>query len=69
MKPGMDRTIFLFHAAISAAWLLAGRLLAGEKVGELKDDEQKLAVLARAYRGASLSWMRSPDGRFVKPTK
>ena len=69
MKPGMDRTTLLFQIAISAAWLLAGTLLAGERDGEIKDDEQKLAVLARAYRGASLNWMRSPDGRFVKPTK
>ena len=44
-------------------------LLAGEKDGELKDDEKNLAVLARAYQGASLNWMRSPDGRFVELIK
>ena len=69
MKPRMDRTTLLSQTAISAAWLLAGTLLAGERDGELKDDEKNLAVLARAYHGASLNWMRSPDGRFVDPIK
>ena len=65
----MNRTPRLFQTAITAAWLLTGMLLAGEKDGELKDDEKNLAVLARAYHGASLNWMQSRDVRFAEPTK
>ena len=65
----MNRTPRLFQTAITAAWLLTGMLLAGEKDGELKDDETNLAVLAGAYHGASLSWMQSQDVRFAEPTK
>ena len=65
----MNRATLLFQTAITAAWLLTGMLLAGEKDGELKDDEKNLAVLARAYHGASLNWMQSQDVRFAEPTK
>jgi len=44
-------------------------LLAGEKDGEIKDAEKNLALLARAYHGASLNWMQSRDVRFAEPTK
>ena len=65
----MNRTPRLFQTAITAAWLLTGMLLAGEKDGELKDDEKNLAVLAGAYHGASLNWMQSRDVRLAEPTK
>lgn len=43
--------------------------LLSRPVRELKGDEKNLAVLARAFHGASLDATWSPDGRFVEPMK
>ncbi len=49
--------------------LLPLALLLSRPVGELSGDEKNLAVLARAFHGASLDSTRSPDGRFIEPIK
>ena len=47
--------------------LLPLESLLSRPVGELKGDERNIAVLARAFHGASLDSIRNADGKFVEP--
>jgi len=43
--------------------------LLARPVSELQGDERNIAVLARAYHGASIDAVRNDKGEFVEPVK
>lgn len=67
LKAGIG--LYGFTAPRNDAGLVPLQKILSRPVAELKDDDRNIAVLARAYRGASIDSVWSDNGQFVEEKK